>query len=964
MKKIDFVGLLAFVVSFFSAATAYGAYTFRVDDEAHIGSVVTVTGENAGTFSGGELVYSGFDDLIFYPASDCSIVKITRSGFSGETVPTSQVMGGTMVSLSSLQDGDTYYITTVGSGQGNEPGDSKAGWFFRGPRGLVITYSYNQNNSYSYSDGGYLVDDLEPYSSTVSVMVGNAASSDFEIENVTEDATGTVYTPSMGIVSIPVNETNYSKDRTFTVNTREKSAGETLTFSARLMNGNWYDATIYVGNTEYDFYSNPVSITVDASADDIFITSLSGARPYKVTVDGSELPESSWSYNDTYFTSGYTLTPGSSFYPSAGGMVEIYMENPDARSNSISFTFLNDGTEGFISDLKVGNTYLRGEELEGALAQGLEIPAGTEFSLSFNLKEYSVERITVNGTIVSNPETGYNTVVNGNLDFVFDVTKLEGNTVRFVVPQCYEGVLIYDRNNASEAITLPSGDCSLEFGRGVSEIKVEAAPGYEMSREQSSMPVMVSADGETAYYFGGTYFEVVDGMQVDITIKVDDGKEPEQKFFTIYSSADVLEFSGVTAEGTPSVPAAVYTEGNNVESGYYTVTNLPYSLTGTVMENFRQEYVIDYVDYAGEKSYSPNGYSFSIPSTRIEGNASFTVVFKSEVETPRYVTLQVTNPSCVKRIYNNNSGNITDFPANYNLNDGLQLTIETAPDSEIVSVTCDSRNLVSDRDEGIVIISLDGVEEGDVVIIDAVVKAADMLYTFEGPEGLSITYNGLAADYDSGRYLVSNVHADSYSHYPVIVSVAEGYENRLVLLDVTLGSQTWEVAGTSGIISIPGSQLPSHDATFVVNTRVPSVSETTRTVTLTIDDVDAVSYCLYQGGSSAYFSFDADGEAELTITPQQFVIQVVTTKPVTRITTDVEGTFTLPELPSSGIVLNLANVVEGQTINLFTSGNSGIDIPEADDATVVFTLQGTRIAHPETLSPGIYIVNGKKKMIR
>lgn len=843
-----------------------------------------------------------------------------------------------------------------------------AEWTVNGPEGLFVKYTYN-NRSYSYSDGAYLLDDIVKYGS-VEISVNSGYENIYKVDKVT-DENGRTYSAVAGKVTVPV--TNYIKgdgvrDMTFDVTTSDVVRGELSTASVELFEGNLYDIVIYVNNTVYDFFSGrTVEIEYDAQVDEIFITSQINAIPNKITIDDLDIPMSEWDYNSSKMSSGILLTPGDRFYPPSGSRIAIYMEAPDRPSYNILFSFNDNAYENFISDLMVNNTYLRNEDFEDAMTNGLVVKEGSSINMVFNNSDYAVNSITLNGDVISTKAiaeySNYN--ITGDLAFGFNLTPLEGNVVYFNVPALYEYAIVGTPDGVS--YKLPSSNCSLELPRSVSRINVSASGEYVV--QENGVFVSVPGEDDAQTYSGGTYFNVVSGMTV--TVNITENTDNKEITYLVYSPADVLEFTGVGADYEPASPNAKW-NAPTVEgaSGYYTLTNIPAtSITVTVKEAYRDSYKIQSINYNGNKNPSyDNGVSASIPVYMISGNASFTVVFENEDTSAKNITIEVNIPAAINRIYNANGDRLTSFPAVYDLNNGTELTIEVRNHYSIESVTCNGNDLITKSEGQDVIISLKNVEEGQIVSIVAKAEDGEYVYTFTGVEGLIIKYNGVEAEFVDGQYKVTNVYESTLGLTPLTVTVQDSYKNDIVLENVTYGTvATW--VASMGQVNIPGSELPHSNASFRVNTRTPDVSETTRTVYIYIDNIEAVQYGVLRGGSSDFFSFNETGYgkeavATLTISPAQYEVQIVTSVNVTKIETSVENTVEIPSLPSMNIELDLSNVVADEEISLFTISSSISDVEtDNSESGIFYNLQGVRV-NRENLAPGLYLQDGKKVIIK
>ena len=838
--------------------------------------------------------------LKFTAANGATIASIDVKDASGENV---QISMSANLPASEV----TAYLTNVPGGSTinvtlNIP--EPLVYRFTGVEGLKVVYD---NVQAPYENGVYTVSNLNSASlySQVEISVEESYAEQIELVNVTVDGEE-IATPTAGVIYI--GAWNYPTATDFVINTQEVgSTGDNITFTAQLMTGAGYQAELYVGNNSYDFYTNPQTIKANPTSDVIFITSGYGVdQLYQVTVGGTVIPASLWEGNETYGDrEGFTIEPGSEYYPKNGDKIEIFVTEPASSTYNVSLQFTNDGTQGFLNQVTVGYTNLTMDEW----IDGVQLEKGQRFALTFNTSDYTVNSITLNGQDVTAdfPEGYVNEGIESDLNFVFDVTMSGGNTIT-VNAENWEHLIV--TNSDQEPVELTGATTTLTFPSTINFIRFAPAEGWEIPL--GGITVQNGSPDQEPSTAGDNIF-VVNGMTVNVT--VNQKADPSTRTFYFASSADVIEFTGTTA--SPGAPGSEEVDLNvSYADGKYTVSNISAYLTLTVKEENRAEYIISkLISSQGALMSYDKGVSVSFPTSRFTDGEEFTVMFENN-DPPRIVSINVSNPSYIQRIYNDNV-TITSFPYEYNLNDGLTLNIEAANNCQIDGITIADASVQGTFPATTFTLDLTDAEELDVIMINASVIPGDITYTFSGVEGLQITYNRIQASYENGIYTLDNILESQIGNYPVEISVASGYENKVTLVNATDGTNTWEPAGASGVIIIPASQLPKVDTNFTVTTRTPSASETTRTVYLTIDDPSVVSYGLYQG-QSGYFGFGEDGSVALTIKPTEYVVQVVTTKPITSIETDVEGNVKLPTLPATDITLDLSNATEGQTISLFT----------------------------------------------
>lgn len=500
----------------------------------------------------------------------------------------------------------------------------------------------------------------------------------------------------------------------------------------------------------------------------------------------------------------------------------------------------------------------------------------------------------------------------------------------------WEHLNITDQDQKTYALT--GTETVINFGSSVQYIVFKADEGYVIP---AGGVVTVTSTGATTAYDGGAQVPIAGVSSISVTVNSDTPSTDTKTFF-FSCSADVIDFTGGTA-GTGN-PARKDVQVNaSYADGVYTVTDVPEYITLTVKQAFRDKYVLQSVSNASEGfilSYD-NGISIDFPTARFDSKTEFTVNFKDEEQQPQYITIEVNDASYIKRVYSEGAGNIIQFPAKYDLNDGLLISVQAKDGAQIDAVAIDGKKFEYDYPAPTVIVDLKGVEAGATVSITASSIAAEFVYTFAGAEGLRISYRGMNAVYSDGIYTLNNISSDGLNN--VMIAVAPGYENKLRLESVTDGTTTWLPTGAENIIYIPGSQLPLADTDFTVNTVTPDPSETVRTVYLTIDDVEVVEYGRYQG-QSGYFVFNNEGVATLTISPTEFAVELVTTEPVTFIEASVENTLTLPSLPSSSFTLDLQKALEGETVNLFTEAIALGEAPVVsvdDEGNAIITVSYT-----------------------
>lgn len=902
--------------------------TFTVEDQNYINA--SYQGKYF-TFTDNKLVFDRDTNgnlITFAPANGATLLNFSPStGIN--TISGGAYQQTWTVSVADVPAGTTVAIGLVIPQPRN--------FTFTGIEGLSVKFNGQEAE---YANNTYTISNVANNYGSVMVSVPEALASTVELLGVTPDG-GDMITPDGGIVYIA--EYEFPQSTHFTINTKELTGpAETITTTFTIENGFGYlmDMWNVTTGAQIEIYTNNPTEVSFSKGDGIFIGLTNGDDLALLKVDGVDVPSSLCDVQDSFYNKyGYLLTEDCGYYPTNGGSVQIYQEAPDATAPKLTFTFTNEGTEGYLKDLKIGSTFLRDEEFDDAIANGVEVTSGSNLDMVFNTTDYTVTEMTVNG--VAFQGDSYSTTVTEDLAFVFNVTASGGNIVT-INSDGWEHLNVSDPDR--NTYTLTSASTELTLASTVERLFITAKDGWEIPEKG----ITVVGGVENGEYNQGDGLFVKNGTIINVTVNAT--QTPDQKVFYFNCTEDVLEFTGY-----PTDPTATYSNGQ------YTVSNMATSVYAGVKPEFQADYVLAYFEYSGQQITVANGVSTSIPVTQIPSGAVFNTVFKADVQ-PRNITIEVNNPSCIKRIYSANSGNITAFPAVYDLNNGTSFTVELMPNCTLNSVTWNGEDLLTGTDT----FSVESVPEDGVVLIDVTADTGDFTYTFTAPEGVGIVYNGIKAPFVDGLYIVSNVFASTLGTYPVEISVEAGYENSIVLVNATDGYTTWEYSPSNNQILIPGSELPRANTDFQVNTRKPEASETTRKVYLTIDNIEVVSYVLWNANYGGFDSGeDGKGVRELVVTPTLYEVTIVTTKNVTAITTDVEGTFTMPALPSSSVTLNLSNAVEGQTINLLTAESGIFNVFADENGDVeVYNLQGIKVTNTTNLAPGIYIVNGKKVLVR
>lgn len=301
--------------------------------------------------------------------------------------------------------------------------------------------------------------------------------------------------------------------------------------------------------------------------------------------------------------------------------------------------------------------------------------------------------------------------------------------------------------------------------------------------------------------------------------------------------------------------------------------------------------------------------------------------------------------------------------------------LEITPSSgyQVVSVTVNDFDVAYELlpSESSVEVSLENVESGsEIKVTVEEIVAKTFMYRFDGPEGLVITRNGVAAsepdsDYPYYEIEVSN---DDYDRWSIRVEFNEDYAGTLAITDITYNGESVGIPRNGGEYwLIDTDYLNPDNMMFVV--RCENV--TTNTVTVKVDNAEGLAWAMFTGvNNNAYLDF-VDGEATVNVPESVSACRLVVaanTDYVVKALVDNEGNEqTVPEDDqTNGNTYEFeVTISDGAEFNIKITSWSGVKVVEADgkSSESVYNLQGVRV-NPENIGSGIYVVDGRKVVVR
>lgn len=224
------------------------------------------------------------------------------------------------------------------------------------------------------------------------------------------------------------------------------------------------------GSNEIITLTEPETTVEYASAQTTMLYVMEGENSfYSVTYDGID------EYGDPYTERKAYKSDGSyPIYLQDVSAIHINTKYPDIDCKA-KFTFVNPGTEGFLTSVKVNDVTVAPEAY---LADNYTVKAGSVVKFDFNTNLYRCDYggFTINGEIAY-VYNGYEYTVNGDTEFKFDATKLATYTATVNVTGA-KGLNAYLAYNP---YTLTEGANTVEFTADGNYLSVSAKGGYQLN---------------------------------------------------------------------------------------------------------------------------------------------------------------------------------------------------------------------------------------------------------------------------------------------------------------------------------------------------------------------------------------------------------------------------------------------------------------------------------------------------
>ena len=356
---------------------------------------------------------------------------------------------------------------------------------FKGNPDQIKGITYN-GETYLLNEEG--IQAIQVYAGNDDVKV--EAKDGFRLRSISETESGEAVELSSKTIAY-ISCTEISADRNFEIVSYPIEEDRTASFTLNIKSGSPSDISLQMSGSYTDL---PLSeeltqiVRFDPETETNFSISHSDYRSdlYKVVLDDVAL-------SDNYGTFR--------FEPKDGSVLDVYAAFPEMEV-PVKFSFVNEGTEGFISYIEVNDVKVD----DGSwLNENFNLMMGDQLYVKFNTTDYDWDTIEVNGKEL------YSAYFNEKLteeayDFVITASKI--GTVKVTV-KCDAWEYVALEGYATVDFSLTGAVSEIEIPSNESRIKVKPGEGYVV------YDVYDEATGESLY--DGRYFSNwTDGMTIVI----------------------------------------------------------------------------------------------------------------------------------------------------------------------------------------------------------------------------------------------------------------------------------------------------------------------------------------------------------------------------------------------------------------------------------------------------------------
>ena len=965
MKKI-YSFLMLLVMTAFSVAATAKTFTITVDDQNHIGYAMLTSNYNYLTFAGNKVEFEAeaTDYLIISPASGYKLASIKDGG--GKSLVHDLSGNYVEVELAALGDGNEIKVTTVEK----EP---KIFTFTGDERLTVSMYTDETGNVVYHAENGVFTVQM-PDNGWYPVAI----SSDIEtlaVRRVVADNGGEHF-PDRGTVSI--YPYSYEESTHFTIETYNPDEVRTASMTVKV---NGSADNVILSRSDYT--------TVKLNSDGETIVKFDPENETNFTIS-SYNPLYQVKQNDKLLTASYDTY---NITVSDGDVIEIDPDFPDVDV-PVTFTFTNEGTEDAVEYVRVDYQNVDWKQ------DNFTIKLGSNLYVKLNNNDYDITEWKVNNETQSSYSTSYSETVTSEegLEFVITATK---KTPKNITVHCdeYEHVVVYALNQYFSQFE------SYELTGKDSQIEVSAAASYVQIKAVGDWIISYIEDANGMEYTSNSYIPASEGLELYAGAKALE----RDRNLTVYigGEEDNWQYYGITLSSDDYDIRKEYTsyEGN-LSLGY---TNIPFGEFDCPIEVSGYTYpeytypIIYLNDNLIEFNQSTWRYDF-------DGMVQDGDVLKLFPADPaKYnVTYQIAEGVEVEVIQDHSR--TIDAATTHEVLEGTEVWIKAANE---IAVTVNGANITA-NEEGIYVFSVN--EDAIVKVESNVALGAEITVNFNiydkdlsnddedvPVEGAISNVKFLDKDIEVTGNTATIYLGENYTAQNLTALIAkEGYyvDPQTVIATYSAGMMQ---ANTKATITEDGElsvEIPILDSGKTVTVYVGLTKNNpneapayTASVTFAGEDIeDAYQYVTYataEDGEYAaaqsvteLFTFAPEEALEVWFKPVEgYVIKSITTSSseeeciilneaagetanentiYTGFIKESNGVYTL-SLDGNGVNNGIQISVNLQKKDVSTSIDS---IETSETEKIIYNLNGIRVNNNGKLAKGVYIVNGKKVVVK
>lgn len=596
---------------------------------------------------------------------------------------------------------------------------------------------------------------------------------------------------------------------------------------------------------------------------------------------------------------------------------------------------------------------------------------------------YTWVSVTLNGVAVEDANGGYSFTLKNNDEIIITVEPTaEDESFTIVLPGTADDVMfkdfsVYSSVTGSSVTGLVNyGENVINFNEARVNAWLEANQTPDVERYAYTVNAILDIENPDDYQITveSTSWDeplVVEGSTLSFSFNPTDGDE-----FVVVVSKKAAVYTFACEEDVLAFYSDLY--GNNeleatYEDGVYTLVNSDEA----AMIMFRaesDEWRIGSVEALNGGTLLENAgmYAFYTTNGDFEGSCSFTVELTAVIA----ATVTVSDEAAVNYVNYNGRVSFEDSEATIDLSFNSDLEIVANPGYKVAAVTFNGEEIegleLPASEATVPASAFEGAESGAEIAIEFL-ALEPIVYTFVGEEGLTITRNGVTATYEDGVYTL-NIDFTDWNRYDITVSSDPFVQ---FITGIYYGeASVGEENPRDGSYTIYVSQLFEESMEFTV---VTDENVHAREIQIYASDPDQIGIAFFTNAPLSNLEFTAENPITVLISKYQYELYV--SGLVGEDGSGVSGIFEFdgneytavvknPESTVQSYIFDLTPLVTGDymdvdTIYILTDNFSGVSsiFNDENGNVEIYNLQGVKV-NPENVTPGFYIVNGKKVLVK